>query len=1183
MRRLAWIFLASLVGGSFVPVGRARASAPTDGELERALEDAKAAVLAHKAGDFETAATKGKAALPVFAASLGWEDETTLLIGGITVDALEKLGRNDEADAVRAMRPQPAVTPRPTPPPQPEPEPAKEKTPQERANEQAGLALLAFIDGRYDVAAAAAEQAIAIQAQIDPNGATMQQFRSLLASLYLARLQYDEAESILTADLDAARRSGDDGRLHAALQEVADLQLVRGETGAAESNYQESLTVAGRLDEVDASSAAKASALQGLADVELARDKPAAAIPLLEQALQLQEQRTKVGTIHLLQPVRALGQAYELAGRFEESEKFLLRAQGIAERTYGQSGLGVWNVRTDLGRLYRSMKRYDEAIAIFEKMLVEQEAALPARSPALGGTLNHLAETLWAKGGQARRTVDLASRAAELQEHNIVQVISAGTEPQKRAYLQRYESGTDRIISYHVGSVPTDVRAARLSLNTILRRKGRVLDAVSDRLQAVRSRLSPTDAEALDRLREARGQIAALVLRGPDDNLPAPDHAAKLVALDKEVTELEKRLSSLVEVSTETELVEIGKVQALVPEDAALVEIALYRPFDVHYDTFATAFGAPRYVAYVVHARGEPQMVDLGEAAPIDDAVTALRKALAEPRSNPGTLARRLDELVMAKIRPKLGKSEHVLVSPDGQLNLVPFAAMLDDKNRYLVQSYEFTYLSSGRDLLRLAESSSPMRSPAVLVGAPEFSSASSGGGQASGRRSAEMSSQMFSPLPGTEQEVRAIGERLEGAQTWIGSAATESALKGVDSPVLLHVATHGFFLADQTTATEGTRGVTYNQGGSLSPPPEQENPLIRSGLALTGANVRAAPDGEDGILTALEVAGLDLSGTELAVLSACETGVGDVANGEGVYGLRRALVIAGARSQVISLWQVDDEASRDLMVRYYKKLRRGKGRSEALRDTQLRMLGKRETSHPFYWAAFIPSGDWEPVDLEHEEPRPKPSFGGRRGGGSGELKRYWREKFDDPMIFVSGGYSAPITGESFEGAAATNSASFDLQTRFYNRPWTSFGLDYGRHPWKVPDSARQLEIAINRLELVLALDVLPMPYSWRVRPGVHPYLGLGLAWGYERRLPGDPPMTDVDRERRLMGGIGMTFGTNGALYVRLTEKMALSLFGGVAKPIYRLRAGGDRLDYDDEFPRAWRWQAGLGIGGLPG
>jgi CHAT domain-containing protein len=139
------------------------------------------------------------------------------------------------------------------------------------------------------------------------------------------------------------------------------------------------------------------------------------------------------------------------------------------------------------------------------------------------------------------------------------------------------------------------------------------------------------------------------------------------------------------------------------------------------------------------------------------------------------------------------------------------------------------------------------------------------------------------------------------------------------------------------------------------------ENPLLRSGLALAGFNPRQS-GAEDGALTALEVASLNLRGTRLVILSACETGIGEVANGEGVYGLRRSLTIAGSESQVISLWKVADEETKELMVDYYQRLQQGGGRSDALRQVQLEMAQGVSNAHPYYWAAFIPSGDWRPM-----------------------------------------------------------------------------------------------------------------------------------------------------------------------------------------------------------------------------
>ncbi len=181
----------------------------------------------------------------------------------------------------------------------------------------------------------------------------------------------------------------------------------------------------------------------------------------------------------------------------------------------------------------------------------------------------------------------------------------------------------------------------------------------------------------------------------------------------------------------------------------------------------------------------------------------------------------------------------------------------------------------------------------------------------------------------------------------------------------MLHLATHGFFLnGDCTTAPLGTRGV----GGLVAAGRQNaaENPLLISGLALAGANRRAAagPDEDDGILTAEEVASLDLSGVEWAVLSACDTGVGEIRAGEGVFGLRRAFQVAGARTVVMSLWSVDDQATRAWMRALYEgRFQRRLSTADAVHEASLTLLrdrrAKGQSTHPFYWAAFVAAGDW--------------------------------------------------------------------------------------------------------------------------------------------------------------------------------------------------------------------------------
>ena len=389
------------------------------------------------------------------------------------------------------------------------------------------------------------------------------------------------------------------------------------------------------------------------------------------------------------------------------------------------------------------------------------------------------------------------------------------------------------------------------------------------------------------------------------------------------------------------------------------------------------------------------QWQDLGEASIIDDKIQHFRTLLG---NGGGTLldnggengddrgvgvkpiesgieatkevARELDEMLMKPVRSMVGNTSHLLLSPDSQLNTLPFAALVNEQDKYLVENYLITYLTSGRDLLRLQLNQDREPTTPLLMANPTYSSAgvtvasvSNDNEQNRGRRSGELTTLEFDSLPGTKVEGEAISQIVPNLNVLTEQQASENNLKQTKHPQFLHLATHGFFLPPQPEKPNNDQ----NQG-NLSLDNQTpvfstaENPLLRSGLALAGFNQRDSGD-EDGVLTALEVTGLNLRGTKLVVTSACETGLGDVQAGEGIYGLRRAFTLAGAQSQLMSLWKVSDEGTKDLMVEYYTRIQNGEARGEALRQVQLEMLRSEDRSHPFYWAAFIPSGSWLPLD----------------------------------------------------------------------------------------------------------------------------------------------------------------------------------------------------------------------------
>jgi CHAT domain-containing protein len=301
-------------------------------------------------------------------------------------------------------------------------------------------------------------------------------------------------------------------------------------------------------------------------------------------------------------------------------------------------------------------------------------------------------------------------------------------------------------------------------------------------------------------------------------------------------------------------------------------------------------------------------------------------------------------------------------------LNLVPMAALVDEQDQYLALRFEISYVTSGRDLLRF-DSKAIAHGPSVIVADPEFGNdthlIAQTGPATKGQRSVDLDrgGLVFRPLPNTALEAQDIMKllTLSTSRMLLREEATEANLKELHGPRVLHLASHGFFLSDHELTAELRKRSPQTGAPSIS-----ENPLLRSGIALSGANARRSGENDDGILTALEVAQLDLHGTELVVLSACDSGVGDVQNGEGVYGLRRALVLAGAQTQVTSLWKVSDEATRTLMIDYYQRLLKGEGRSVALLHAQQSMMANPSFSHPYYWASFIPLGNWLPLATRH-------------------------------------------------------------------------------------------------------------------------------------------------------------------------------------------------------------------------
>ena len=838
------------------------------------------------------------------------------------------------------------------------------------------LAVLYYAQGRYEEAEPLYQQALEIvREQLGDRHLHVAQSLNNLAALYEAQGHYGEAELLYQQALEISQEQLGDRHPHVAtsLNNLAVLYEAQGRYGEAEHLYQQALEI--YREQLGDRHPHVANSFGGLALLYQGQERYREAEPLFQQALEIY--REALGDRHpaVATSLSNLAGLYRDQGRFSEAEPLYQESLEISREQLGDRHPDVANSLNNLAALHQDQGRFGEAEPLYQESLAIWREQLGDRHPDVANSFNNLA-ALYQVQGKIDIALIYLQQGLDIQEANLNLNLAIGSEDRKQAYIATISGTTSGVISLHFQDAPDNRDAAHLAFSTLLRRKGRILDALTDTQQRLRQNLSPDIALVLDDYASAQSQLAALLYRGLGEQDPT-DYRRQVDELRQTVNRLENDLSRRsAEFRVETEPVEIAAIQALLPANAALVEIVQYRPFDA--TSRSDQWGAPRYAAYVLHPTGDLQWVELGDAATLDAAAFDFLSAVRNPASGTTarTTGRALDALVMEPLRPLLGDATHLLLSPDSQLNLVPFAALVDEQDQFLVESYTLTHLTTGRDLLRLQVTASSQQPPIVLAN-PDYDRADGAGAalvasatRGELQRSGDMASLQFGPLPGTQLEVDAIAPLLNNPLILTEADASEAALKQVQGPSILHIATHGFFLEDVEAVPppDDTRSATIiptftGDGSALRPPVvSRENPLLRSGLAFAGFNTRASA-GEDGVLTALEAAGLRLRGTRLVVMSACETGVGDVATGEGVYGLRRALVMAGAESQLMSLWKVDDYATAELMQLYYDRILSGDDRSESLRQVQLELLAAPTYAHPYYWSSFLFSGDWRPLD----------------------------------------------------------------------------------------------------------------------------------------------------------------------------------------------------------------------------
>ncbi|MEW5721813.1 MAG: tetratricopeptide repeat protein [Thermodesulfobacteriota bacterium] len=843
--------------------------------------------------------------------------------------------------------------------------------------------------GQYDQALPLHQRALAVREKAwGPYHPDVAQSLNNLALLYQNLGDYAKADKMLNQALLVWDKTlgPDHPETAAALNNLAEFYQALGEFKKAEPLLRRSLEIYqqafGRIHP------AVATGWNNLAGLSMAQGDYVQAEPLEKKALSVWQQA--VGPEHpsVASALNNLAAIYVALGLYDQARALHQRALALREKLLGADHPDTAQSRSNLAGALYALGDLGGAEKLYRQALQDLETALGPESIFLTPVLNNLA-VLAAATGRYQEARALFQRALDLDRKIIDQALGFTSEERKAAFLAGKQKEVFAFLTLTAGPLGQDASARREALDLWLRRKGLVLEAQRRFQEALFYWDIPQAQEKFQELARAKSVLSRLVFSGPGpEGLEL--YRKRLDQAEARVRELEAelgRISRIFAEQREITAADSRKVAAALPPGSVLLEFARADRINFLANRGRDRWRPAHYLAFVLPAGSAdgPALVDLGEAEALERAALEFKALAADPRDQKGEKLKkasaRVYESLFAPLRPHLGMAREIFISPDGILNLIPFEAVLGPDGRFLIEDYTFNYLSSGRDVVGFDRPAPVRPGPALLMGDPDFDLAGPDKMEALTRLGLPTSppgetllsgvpaprglrDQSFVPLAGTRAEVLAVRDVLgsEEAMVHLGAEALEEVLLSQENPRLVHLATHGFFLRDPEPAAPPDEGLMAGDQGRRGAPPalEADNPLRRSGLALAGANqaLTQGGDGSHGLLTAEKVLGLRLQGAELVVLSACETGLGEVRNGEGVYGLRRAFTQAGAEAIVMSLWSVPDLETTELMTGFYRNLAGGRKKSEALRAAALAeketVAGRYGFPHPFYWGAFV-------------------------------------------------------------------------------------------------------------------------------------------------------------------------------------------------------------------------------------
>jgi CHAT domain-containing protein len=619
---------------------------------------------------------------------------------------------------------------------------------------------------------------------------------------------------------------------------------------------------------------------------------------------------------------KGLAQLYLEMDKSKEAEELLLSASEIYKRKLGENNPATVSANQELGNYYRFTGNISKSLELLEKVAQNKKNIYGSSHPQYTQAMFDLAQTQW----QAKKIIEAAISFDQMMSNTISYIrefFGSLNENEKTLYWDRTQIKVSQYLSFWDEREGADSSSKKF-INLLIATKGFLLNGSSKARHQI---LQSGDAalissykqwlECKELLNEAY-QLSHEQLK--EEGINADSLSERCDALERE---LSQRNSTFKESQTERAITYLDIQKSLLP-DEAVVEIVQIR----------NSNREDHYVSYVIKP-ATLKRVYLGKATEINEAIAVFREKV---------INRQDENFAYAKVWKPLSESlkgaKNLYISADGAYHQLSIQGLKDEDGRYLGDKVGLQLLCNSADVIEVKKNNLRGQRPAsaVLIGNPKY-------GQGD----------MIEQLPGTELEVKKIAKLLlmqkVKATSLIGESATEQKIKELHSPTILHFATHGYFLEDVSeVSSPKVLGVDLEIA--------KANPLLRSGLLLANCenvfdeNFKPSPESGNGVLTAFEAMNLELDKTDLVVLSACQTGLGTVKQGEGVYGLQRAFLVAGAKSIIMSLWNVSDDATMHLMSLFYSNFMKNGNRSQAFTEA-IRQV-KTKYKEPYYWAAFV-------------------------------------------------------------------------------------------------------------------------------------------------------------------------------------------------------------------------------------